>query len=414
MKQQIVGLMLLLCAPFFGVSQDEVTWQVERLLRESAFSEAEELLTKQMEKDSTQAQWYYYQGVVCAKQYKYLQAKSYFQKAALLDTPTLLYWHQLAAMEVKTGKPEEAIGIYQEYLLREPLKVIYAGELAGLYLKQRSYPQALELYDTLLTIEPGNYYFHKQAAFCHERLQHPKPAQRHYKKAIALYPDDLQLYIRLANNYIRERGFEQAQFVARKGLEQDPQNVALQKILAYSLYLNRQFNASITQFGRVLSLGDTSQFTRKYFGLTLYQAQRYDTAAHWLNEAALWKGDDFEAVFFAGSALVRSGQTGSGIMWLWQALQMITPPNKEVAEIYSEIAEGYIHSENYQQAAHYYKQAYGKNSKAIYSFKLAVLYDKHLENPKLARSYYDGYLGLLRDDVPMQDTLSADAERSLP
>jgi tetratricopeptide (TPR) repeat protein len=352
--------------------------------------------------------------VLCAQQYKYLPAARCYQKAVSLADDNLLYWHQLAGMEVKTGKPEEAIRIYKQYLLKDSLKASYGGELAGLYLKQRRYREALKMYDTLLVLKPKNYYFHKQAAICYDRMQSPKHARVHYRKAIALNPADLQLYSRLANSYIREREFEQAQLVAQMGLEQAPEDVGLNKSLAYSLYLGHQFDASINRFGRVLRLGDTSQFTRKYFGLALYEDQQFDTAAYWLNEAALWKGDDLEAVFFAGSAMVRAGQPKPGIMWLWQALQMLTPPNKELAEIYSEIAEGYIVMESYEQAANFYKQAYGKHSKAIFSYKLATLYDRHLDNPKLAKSYYNGYLRLLPDDVPMQDTLSAEADRSLP
>lgn len=414
MKRVLCFFVLGILCQLKGYSQSDLVLKIEEQLTAQALDEAELLVDEQLHLKDSQAVWFYYKGLIKSRQYQYLQAEAAYRKATQLDDVYKPYWHALANTYLKLGNANKGIAIYNEHLLNDTLVLSYGGELAAIYVKERMYKEACKLYDSLLTIDADNYYFYKQLGLCYSRLGQRIKGRKCYLRALELNKHDVDLYSRLGNSFIKDRAFKKAQIIVKRGLKISPKDVGLHKILAYSLYLDRAFTESIQGFSKVLSLGDTSGFTKKYLGLALFRDHQWDTSAVWLRDAAKTQPTDFEVQFYAGSALVRAEEPMWALYHLSMALGSLQPPNDLLAEVYSELGEAYVVYENYKQAARFFKKAYEKDSKAIYSFKLGNVYDRYLNNPKLAVSYYDGYLRLLPDEIAMQDTLSGQANVSLP
>ena len=93
---------------------------------------------------------------------------------------------------------------------------------------------------------------------------------------------------------------------------------------------------------------------------------------------------------------------------------LLNPSDKDLADIYSEIAEGYIVKEQYENAVKYLRMAYKKDTRAIFSFKLANIYDRYLHDKELAISYYEGYIDLRASGDGKNDESAAWTNETLP
>lgn len=391
-KKYLALLSLMACVTLAFPQKVEHVEKLEDLFRMKLFREADSIISIRLLKDTASAELHYYKGYANEELFQFLPAEKAYAKAVQLDTSNKAYWHALAGIRIKTGNWKSAVQIYQKQLLRDGLHSQYAGELAKVYLSQKMYGQALELYDTLVAVDSMNYFFLKQAGYCNQKTGKPNRAIELYRKALNVNPQDMKLYSNLGNIYIKKRSFEEAIRISNEGLIQDSTDIGLRKIKAYAYYLNTDFELSISEFTRVLEMKDSSFFTKKYLGLAFYENQLYDTASHWLIEAFIHNSNDPELTFFAGSSLIRSGEPYRGISFMFTTLNLLNPPNKELADIYNEIAEAYIVKEQYENAVKYLRMAYKKDTRAIFSFKLGNIYDRYLHDKEMAINYYEGYL----------------------
>ncbi len=338
----------------------------------------------------------YYLGKSYQAKYKYFDALKVFEKAIELDTVNPIIENALAEVYDFIGKDEDAINIYYKQYLRDTMSLEPIVNLANIFRKKKEYTPAIHYYQKATAIDFTNFYYYKQLAFCTARINIPLPAIYAYKTAISLNPYDIGCYIQLANLYNSERCFLEAIKTCKLGLEKS-KNTQLKKILAYSYYLNRDFDSSIVGFNKLLEMGDTSYFNLKYRGLVHFEKKEFEKATIDLKFAYEFNDKDAETCFFLGSALGRSGENKEGIHFLYNAMQILTPAPNEISNIYSEMAYIYLNQDKYQLSLQYLKLAYKSDATPLLSFKMGQLYDYYLDNKKLAINYYEGYLTMAND-----------------
>ncbi|MCK5169586.1 MAG: tetratricopeptide repeat protein, partial [Bacteroidales bacterium] len=290
------------------------------------------------------------------------------------------------------GKDEEAIDIYYDQYLRDTTVLDPIVKLANIFRKSREYSPAIHYYQKAVASDPENFYYHKQLAFCYDKINIPVGAIYSYKRAIMLNPHDAFLYIQLANIFNTERMFVDAIETCSQGLTIHKQNNQLLKIKAYAHYLNRDFDSSIVRFNKLLEVGDSSFFNLKYRGLTLFEKKEFVRAIEDLSSAYDIDRNDAELCFFLGSALGRSHGNDDGMDYLNKSLRILSPSHNELSNIYSEMANIFLNQEKYETSLEYLKLAYKADATPLLSFKLGQLYDYYLDNKRLAIDCYDGYL----------------------
>lgn len=346
--------------------------------------------------DSTHAMAYYYQGKAFQAKYKFFDAERVFTKAYILDSLNKSIQNSLAETYDVIGKDEEAINIYFNQYQKDTTDISPIINLANIFRKKGEYGSAIYYYQKAIAIDPGNFYNYKLIANCFNQINLNVPAILYYNKAIEINPFDLDIYVLLANILNSERQFQTSIILCKKGLEMNMLNVQLKKLLAYSYYLNKDFSSSINEFEDLISHEDSTFFNFKYLGLANFENKNFENAIHTLRIAYSLEHDDTEVTFFLGSALGRMGEYFEGIQYLRLTLNLLAPPQKEMASIYSEMAVIEQDRKDYNKAMEYLKLAYQSQPDPIYSMKMGLLYDQYLSNKKLAINYYDGYLTMLK------------------
>jgi len=359
-----------------------------------------------IEKDSSQAFLFYYLGKAYQSKYKFFDAEDAFKKAFLLDSTNRTFQNGLAETYETIGKDEDAINIYYSQYLEDTMDISPIISLANIFRKNKEYGSAIHYYQKTIAIDPNNFYYFKLIAYCFNQINMSTPAIFYYDKAIAINPFDLNVYILLANILNSERQFSGAINVCNAGLKIDTLNVQLKKILAYSYYLNKEFDLSIKGFNELISNSDSLFFNFKYRGLAYFENKNMDSAIVDLKKAFELENSDPEVAFYLGSALGRTNEYNEGVRVLNISIALLAPPPKEMSNIYSELAGIELGGENYTKSLEYLKLAYQSQPNPLFSFKMAQLYDQFLSDKKLAINYYDGYLTMLRSE----NTLSEKAD----
>jgi len=348
--------------------------------------------------DSTQAFAFYYLGKAYQARYKYFDAEDAFERAFMLDTTNRTFQNGLAETYETIGKDEDAINIYYAQYLRDTNDVSSIINLANIFRKNKEFGSAIHYYQKAIVIDPNNFYYFKLIAYCFNQINMSTPAILYYAKAIEINAYDINVYIILANILNGERQFNGAINVCSSGLKIDSLNVQLKKILAYTYYLNKEFELSIKGFNELISHRDSLFFNFKYRGLAYFENKNLDSAIVDLKKAVELENSDPEVAFYLGSALGRINEYNEGIRFLNISISLLAPPPKEMSNIYSELAGIELNRENYTMSLDYLKRAYQSQPNPLYSFKMAQLYDQYLSDKKLAINYFDGYLTMIRTE----------------
>lgn len=208
--------------------------------------------------DSTNWLVNFYIGKSYKAKYKYFDAIRYYEKAIELDSANAIIENALAQTYDFIGKDEDAINIYYDQYLRDTTLLDPIINLAKIFRKNKEYASAIHYYQKAVAIDPTNFYYHKQLAFCYNKINIPVGAIYSYQTALILNPYDASMYIQLANILNTERAFKDAIETCNQGLKIYEDNHQMLKIRSYAYYLNREFDSSIIGFNKLLELGDSS------------------------------------------------------------------------------------------------------------------------------------------------------------
>lgn len=390
---------------------DSLIQQIELNLLKSQYDSAIVKANSILELDTNSWQAYYYKGKSYQFKYKYFYAIKNYEIANKLDSANKIVENALAHMYDFIGKDEEAIDLYYNQYLRDTVVLEPIVKLANIFRKKKEFTPAIHYYQKAITVDPENFYYHKQLAFCYDKINIPVGAIYSYKTAIMLNPNDLSLYIQLANIFNSERMFSETIKTCNQGLEIQVDNSQLHKLKSYAYYLNHEFDSSIIGFNNLIEQGDSSFFNFKYRGLSFFEKKEFVNSIKDLSEAYGTNKTDAELVFYLGSALGRSNQNWDGMFYLNKSLELLSPSPKELLNIYSEMSLIFKNQEKYDKALEYLKLAYKANATPLLSFKMAQLCDYFLDNKKLAINYYDGFLIMV--NPPESDEFKIEADASI-
>ncbi|OFX84837.1 MAG: hypothetical protein A2W99_06465 [Bacteroidetes bacterium GWF2_33_16] len=401
MKNKILAIFLVQVSFIYGYSQSQNSINDLELKALNYQYDSVIIISKSIiEIDSSQSYAFYYLGKAYQAKYKFIDAVKAFEKAFMLDTTNTIFQNSLAETYEAIGMDEEAINIYFNQYLEDTLDISPIISLGNIFRKKKEYGSAIHYYQKAIAIDPNNFYYFKMIAFCFNQINMSTPAIIYYTKAIEINPYDLNVYLILANILNGERQFKGAIHICTEGLKIDSLDVQLKKILAYSYYLNREFELSISGFDELISNGDSLFFNFKYRGLANFENRNFEGAIPDLKKAFEIENEDTEVAFYLGSALGRVNEYDEAVRFLNISIALLAPPPKEMANIYSELANIEQSKANYSISLNYLKLAYQNRPDPLFSFKMAQLYDQFLNDKKLAINYYDGYLTMLREVVP--------------
>ncbi len=363
-----------------------------------------------LEKDKSNFEAWYYKGLAEQSLYRYKYSAISFKKALeyASDSSNVLY--SLANVLTKGGDRDGAINIYKNILETDSTYIAAKAKLAGLYKGRKDYIKASDIYTQLIKQDSANGYFYSQLAYCCSKLGLKNAASDYYFTAFKLNIQDFYSVKGFLSELVKQKYYEDAQAYIDTFLFIFPNNLYLFKQQAFLAAIGGNYRDAVEGFQKVVELGDTSMFTCKYYGQSLYNNGNYADAVYWLSKYLENHPSDAKNLFIIGVACQKDYQYENSLDH-FAALEAILFDKQTLARIYVERANTYVAFGEYQG----FRDSTGVKKKAscklalesllaaeamypdnytIYKY-LGGFYDDKMKNAQIALYYYQIYYNKL-------------------
>ncbi len=347
------------------------------------------------------------------------EAESEFQKALSLDPLSRDIAFNLAVVNLKKGKVDEAKklllsivqreGYYPE--VHELLGRIYASlkdydnaikefeksleeesenlelyfELATLYAEQQNYDEAIKTFDRLLKIVPDFYLAFYYLAKIEIQRNNINSAIEYLKKSIEADKRFVSGWIELGELYEKNNKIDEAIEVYKRALEVLPDEISIHEKLAYLYVSKDDIKKAIKELKSAISLDSTNLDYHLKLGIMYLEDKEYASALDEFNFILVSIPDSAVANYYAGLTCIEMGQYDKGREYLSKI--------KIESELYIEsiirIGFSYKKEGKMDEAINYVmsKVKEGVKSPSLYRFSVALLqegkkYDKAIEVAK--------------------------------
>lgn len=380
--------------------------EIDQLYNEGKYTETIELANNKQASDSVNFTTWYYKGLAEQALYKYSDAVVSFEKAASLTQNKTAVLFLLGNALESSGDDVKAIETYKELIAVDSMYIPAKARLAHVYKSQKEYLPAIEMFSSLVKLDSSNSYFYKQLAFCCNKFGFNEPVISYYEKAIALNPNDLESGRLLINEFINQKYYEDAIRLVDSFLIRFPNNIDLLKQQAYISAIGGNYLDAVRQFQKVVELGDSSLFTSKYYGQSLYNNGQYDKAIFWLNRYIKTNEDDTKNHYILGMAYQKDYQYTKSLEHFHTAMGQVFD-KQLIARVFIETGNTYSSYGDYLgfrdntglQAPSMYKLAIENYLLAIdltptdfnINKILGKLYEEKLKDQQVALYYFEKY-----------------------
>jgi tetratricopeptide (TPR) repeat protein len=222
----------------------------------------------------------------------------------------------------------------------------------------------------------------------------------YYQRAYRLYPNNQKAAFALANKYIQMKNAWDAVPICENMLSQDTGSIKFSKLLGYAHYKAGQPADAIRWFQYANDLGDSTAFTYKFKGISLYLMADFGPAIGALENAVNKDSLDAEVHFFLGASLATIAAMKEAMQHLNKSLELMRPDPSVVSRIYSEQGNIKRLEMEYQEAYSLYEKAWETDSTNVLSlYFMASIMDNSMHQRKEALTDYQRYIDAL-DRLP--------------
>jgi tetratricopeptide (TPR) repeat protein len=175
------------------------------LIGENELNEAQSMIAKALENDTTDAEAYYMLGKILIAKKDYQGAEQYLEKMVSLKPWELKYLFLQAFNKEKLHKVDEAQSIYERIVTLEPKHFDARERLGVLYITMKRYPDALAQFEEAAKIRPTDLDVQLMLGAAYYFNAKPDESQEIYKMLKEKDPDRAEQMIKLIKVGIDER-----------------------------------------------------------------------------------------------------------------------------------------------------------------------------------------------------------------
>src|SRR5271165_3708800 len=258
--------------------------------------------------------------------------------------------------------------------------------------------QALAAYAEAAKLNPSNPEPHLSAAALLEKQNNLDAAAREYQTVSDLDPKSQAAVFSVANVYIKQKKYPEAEAALRKLLAADPLNNTARAQLGRTLAEEGKNDEAAQEFQKSLQAGASAR-TELELGTLYVKAGKDAEAEHWLRAAVQSMPKDAEAHYALGSLLMHVRKYPESQQELLLAVQL----KPDLADAYGNLAVVAAENKNYQLTlkALDYRAKFLPEGPATY-FLRATTFDNLKAMPQ-AVEYYQRFLAADAGKLPDQE-----------
>jgi len=268
----------------------------------------------------------------------------------------------------------------------------------GTYLQPRKPEEAIEAFHQAALADPKDPEPHLVAGSMLEK-QHPAEAEKEYQLALRVDPNSGDANITLANLYMRERRFSDAEPLLRALLKSHPNDASVHLQLGRMLAIAGKNDDAIAEMEAGLKLDPSDSKAQRDLADLYVDSRKYDQAQRVYESLVASYPNDADLHYGFGRALLKQKKFAEAEKELLKTVQL----KPDLGTAYGDLATAADENKDYELAikAVDTRAKYLPNTPMSF-FMRATAYD-HLHDPKQAAAYYHQFLNVAGGKYPDQE-----------
>jgi len=339
--------------------------------------------------------YFYVLGNVCAKRASLtrgteMQGKwcklaldAYHQAIELCPTNGV-YYLALSNLHGVAGNPEDAETTYTKAISLDPNNAFYRGTHGTFYLKQGDVQNAIAEYKRALEVDPSAFYLILNQCYAildtgywilDSSVQHPASSVQHQVLGIAqeVCPQDAKSYATLAQ-FCADKGWYGAAFSEyRRAIALAPEQIDLWKQLSNLLMAQGKFDEAVSLWRDFLKSHPQNAQAHAQLAVVYIKQKRLDDAIGQYLTAASIDPDSSSYLIRTADLYMQQGKSAEALQ-LWRAM---IKQNPHEAEAYYRLGRYYENRGDWISALDFFQRAIAADPKGVgYRSHLAGSYYK--------------------------------------
>lgn len=377
--------LILLVLPFQLFSQS-----IDELILNKKYDKALDRISSQIQ-EKPEAELYFKQAVIYKEQSKPLLACKALEQAMFYDPQNSLYLAEMGENYSSLGNIYQTVECYRRAVDLSPKDLSLKAKLGRAYISIDDFVRAYQTFDEIRKVDSTNVYFNKQFAFSAFQTGKTDQAIRLYEQVIAENPGDFSSHLNLMAIYKRKKDAFQVFQSGDRALAFFPRNPTLLLRLADALFELKEYEKALFRYEQFLAENDSTFDVLKNYGISLYFFKNEEEAIRLLDKCTRLVPNDQFVYFYLGLAYKNLAKYENSAECLIAAIACAQPVY--MTEMYHHLGQVYGSNREFEKSIEALQKAYECNIERVeILFEIATTYEEFNFNKTLALNYYSTYL----------------------
>jgi tetratricopeptide (TPR) repeat protein len=268
------------------MDREKLSDRIRRLKEGRRYSEAEEEIRRELEKNPEQSFLKASLADLCLRQGRLTEARILIDEVLALDPQHPEALSILGDLFIKQRSPQRALDCYRQAFGRDP-KPYLILKTARAFKEMKLFDDALQELEKVLVVRPKSLPFLKEKAFILNRMKRFGQALETLERIKEISPDDAFVQKEILRLRSRRRAESQVvkELQAVIGMESKKDDAQLHGLLAQRLKGAGLVKEAAVEYKRASNLEPNNPYFLKQQGFCHYRQKEYEQAIHCLKEA---------------------------------------------------------------------------------------------------------------------------------
>lgn len=319
----------------------------------------------------------------------YENAFTSFKKCYETDSLNVKCLQSAGLSAYRLGDIPEARKLFLELIKTDSTNRIGLTQLATIFEQSKNTPKAIKYYNQLTKIFPDNAVFYRKLAQQYQGAGLMTEAFTNYLKANALNKRDLFTIKGLAELFITNKQYSEADSMLLEGLRMDTFNINLHFLMAQSKYKQKSYDSTVHYLTNIIGRIDFSPYYNKMLGYSYIQIDSFEKSIPILFKALNDPGSAENAHYYLATAYNELDNKPYAKHHYEKALEEGISGNVDI--YHRVLAKMYNEENQLSKAIDHYKDAYKYGKDPLVLFYLARAADVYYKDKNIAINYYKKY-----------------------
>jgi len=324
-----------------------------------------------------------------------------FSKCIESDSSHILCHEKALLCAYKIGDFSTSKTLAIQLEKKDSFNLISLSQLAAIYELENNAPLAIKYYLKLIKSYPKNAFYFRKLAQQYQSANLVQDAFINYGEAIKLNDRDLLSLKGLAEIYLMNNHYVEADSILNKALSQDSTNITMHFLIAQSKYRQKQYEETVYYLEKTKGRLDLSPYYNKLLGYSYMQIDSLDQAIFHLEKSLTDKGNKEHAHYYLATAYEKKENPEYAKFHYAEAIKAGISENIDL--YHRSLGRIFDRENNLKEAIPHYHEAHKYGNDPLIYYYLARASDTYYKDKTIAMRYYTLYINSMHNDQAYQN-----------